>query len=62
VDETIMEITGHVNQQMLSRYGHIRAAAKRKCGGTGGGQRTLNQARQQAAATAVVPVSTPVME
>jgi hypothetical protein len=24
----------HVSQQMLSRYGHIRAAAKRKCGET----------------------------
>ena len=29
-DETIMEIAGHVSRQMLSRYSHIRTAAKRK--------------------------------
>ena len=29
-DETIMEIPGHVSRQMLSRYAHVRTAAKRK--------------------------------
>jgi hypothetical protein len=29
-DETIMQIAGHVSRQMLSRYAHIRAEAKRK--------------------------------
>ena len=30
VDQTIMNISGHVSRQMLARYNHIRMDAKRK--------------------------------
>ena len=54
-DETIMEIAGHVSRQMLSRYSHIRTAAKRKA--LEDVERTRAEAKGRAAAQPQEPAA-----
>lgn len=62
-----MEIAGHVSRQMLSRYSHIRTKAKRRAleevqRNRAAARERLKQARQQEAAKAELPVSTPLTQ
>jgi integrase len=47
-DEVIMSIAGHVSRAMLSRYSHVRMAAKRRAlDEIATNQRTADEKRQQ---------------
>jgi integrase len=50
-DQTIMDITGHVSRQMLSRYSHIRMEAKRRALEAVGTKETCSEAAIQAVPT-----------